>query len=158
MLIINKKALSGSELALIRETTKLEADDQKRVSSTGSQSDAAPVSVKVSLSTVSLAKSAADSDPNRDIKESDLPNNVKETLIRIRELKKQIAEKMAEVQAAIADSSLSPQARQVKVGSLQSALAGLNAALMSANAALEKASSSMSDAQVKQAALMSMKS
>ncbi|MCF5466407.1 hypothetical protein [Pseudomonas syringae] len=160
MLTINTKTLSGSELSLLKDAAKAESADQASAASTGSATAAAPASVKVSLSSAGITKAAADSDPNRDIKESDLPGNVKDTLIRIRELKQQIAEKMAELQAVMADGSLSPQARQVKAGSLQTALAGLNAGLMTANAALEKASNngSMSDTQAKQAAVMSMKS
>ncbi|WP_225651174.1 hypothetical protein [Pseudomonas sp. P135] len=158
MLTTNISTLSLSELSLLTESTKNELEDDERTASTESQSVAAPPSVKVSLSTAGIAKSTAKDDPNRDIKESNLPSNVKDTLIRIRELKERIAEKMAEVQAAMSDSSLSPQAKQVKVGSLQTALAGLNAALMSANGSLQKASGNMSDAQVKQAAVLSMKS
>ncbi|AHG41196.1 hypothetical protein N018_13675 [Pseudomonas syringae CC1557] len=163
MLTINTKTLSGSELSLLKDAAKAESADQASAASTGSATAAAPAaapaSVKVSLSSAGITKAAADSDPNRDIKESDLPGNVKDTLIRIRELKQQIAEKMAELQAVMADSSLSPQARQVKAGALQTVLAGLNAGLMSANAALQKASSNggMSDGQAKQAAIMAMK-
>ncbi|KPC23628.1 Uncharacterized protein ABJ99_5195 [Pseudomonas syringae pv. cilantro] len=59
----------------------------------------------------------------------------------------------------MADSSLSPQAKQAKVGSLQTVLATLNAGLMTASAALEKASNSgqMTDDQVSQTAMLSMK-
>ncbi|WP_230081100.1 MULTISPECIES: hypothetical protein [Pseudomonas syringae group] len=67
--------------------------------------------------------------------------------------------KTAELQVVMADSSLSPQAKQAKVGSLQTVLATLNAGLMTASAALEKASNSgqMTDDQVSQTAMLSMK-
>ncbi|WP_227443659.1 hypothetical protein [Pseudomonas cannabina] len=144
---------------MLKDAAKAEPTDQAITSSTNSQTAVAPEGVKVSLSTASLNKSAAESDPNRDIKESNLPDNVKNTLIRIRELKQQIAEKTAELQAVMADSSLSPQAKQVKAGSLQTVLATLNAGLMTASAALEKASNSgqMTDDQVSQTAMLSMK-
>ncbi|SDW64009.1 hypothetical protein SAMN05444064_105202 [Pseudomonas syringae] len=159
MLAINPNTRTGSELSLLRDAAKAEPADQAITSSTNSQTAVAPEGVKVSLSTASLNKSAAESDPNRDIKESNLPDNVKNTLIRIRELKQQIAEKTAELQAVMADSSLSPQARQAKAGSLQTVLATLNAGLMTASAALEKASNSghMTDDQVSQTAMLSMK-
>ncbi|EGH65460.1 hypothetical protein A264_23268 [Pseudomonas syringae pv. actinidiae ICMP 19071] len=160
MLTITTNTLGKSEISLIKDATKTESADQTALSSTDSQSVAVSEGVKVSLSTAGVSKSAAEGDPNRDIKDSNLPDNVKNTLIRIRELKQQIAERTAELQAVMADNSLSPQAKQVKVGSLQTMIAGLTAGLMTANSALEKASNSgvMTDDQVKQAAVLSMKS
>ncbi|UBY98009.1 hypothetical protein LCG56_02315 [Pseudomonas cannabina pv. alisalensis] len=68
MLAINPNTRTGTELSLLKDAAKAEPTDQAITSSTNSQTAVAPEGVKVSLSTASLNKSAAESDPNRDIK------------------------------------------------------------------------------------------
>lgn len=117
-------------------------------------------SVKVSLSGVGLQKSAASSADDRDIEESGLPENIQNILKMIRKLKQQIAEKLAELQAVMANRRLSPEESRAKVAALQSAMAGLNAGLMTANTALAKAlkEAELSPELLMKAASLAMKS
>ncbi|WP_237235692.1 FlxA-like family protein [Pseudomonas sp. R76] len=56
----------------------------------------------------------------------------------IRELRKQLAEKMAQLSAAMNDTTMSPEARQAKVAGLQGDIANIQAGLMTAQAQLAK--------------------
>ncbi|QLF92016.1 hypothetical protein HW090_01850 [Pseudomonas sp. ABC1] len=120
-------------------------------------SDSLREGIRVSLSEVGIQRSKS-TDKNADIDESDLPNGIKEILKMIRELKRQIAEKMAELQAAMADDSGTPEERQIRLGALQSSLATLQGALSTANANLIKAmkDSNLSSEQMTTAVSLSM--
>lgn len=115
--------------------------------------------IRVSLSGASIKK-AAESAGNSDIEESGLPDNIQQILKMIRKLKQQIAEKMAEMQAVMADRSLTPEQARAKAGSLQSAIATLTSGLMTATAALSKAmkAAGLSPEQLMKAASLIMKS
>jgi hypothetical protein len=115
--------------------------------------------VKVSLSGAGQSKSSAAQGANSDIEESGLPENIQQLLKMIRKLQQQIAEKMAEMQAVLADKHLTPEQTKARLGSLQAALAGLNAGLLTANNALAKAmkTSGLSPEQVLKAASLLMK-
>ncbi|ORC59693.1 hypothetical protein BZK31_09890 [Pseudomonas floridensis] len=117
--------------------------------------------VKVSLSSLSLQKSAEDksANSNKDIEESGLPADAQNILKMIRELQQKIEKKQQELQALMADQSLTPEARQSRAGMLQSDLGALTASLMSANNSLAKLSQNgtLSDAQKDQAAALIMK-
>ena len=93
--------------------------------------------VRVSLSELGK-RMAANAEKNKDIDESDLPQQIKDLLKMIRELKAQIAEKQAEIDALMRDQSLEPEARRQQLEALQTELASLNGALTSANAQLIK--------------------
>lgn len=96
--------------------------------------------VTVTISGAALQKAAeARKTANSDIEESGLPDTVQQILKMIRQLKQQIAEKLAQMQAVMADKSLTPEQAQARVGNVQAALSGLNAGLMTANASLAKA-------------------
>jgi len=118
--------------------------------------------VKVSLSGVGLQKSANDraANANKDIEESGLPDQVQKILKMIRELKQKIAEKQSEMQALMADQSMSPETKRVKAGALQATLSTLTASLMTASASLDKLSKSgtLSAAQAQQVVKLAMKS
>lgn len=120
-----------------------------------------PVGVTVSLSETGLAKSAADkkANANQDIEQSGLPAGTQKLLKMIREIKQKIEEKQAELQAAMADQSLTPEARQNKVGALQAELGTLVASLATASNALDKQSKNgtLSPEQGQQAAMLAMK-
>ncbi len=92
--------------------------------------------LRVSLSELGRNLSAKSGEKNQDIDESGLPDSIKQLLKMIRELKAQIAAKEAELKTLMADQSLDPEARRVKVETLQSELATLNGAWASANATL----------------------
>ncbi|MFO2465205.1 hypothetical protein OOJ96_15605 [Pseudomonas sp. 15FMM2] len=95
--------------------------------------------VTVTFSGASLKAAGAEKAANNDIEESGLAENVQKLLKMIRQLKQQIAEKMAEMSAVMADKRLSPEQAQAKVAGLQSALGGLQAALATAYASLTEA-------------------
>lgn len=96
-----------------------------------------PEGVAVTIS--SAAFQAAKNDSNKDIDDSNLKDNIKQLLKMIRELKKQISDKQAEIAAAMADNSLTPEARQARVGNLQATLATLQSSLTMAQMQLGKA-------------------
>lgn len=116
--------------------------------------------VKVSLSPNGLKKAAEARSSNSDIEQSGLPDQAQKILKMIREIKQQIAEKQQEMQALMADQSMSPEAKQAKLGMLQTALSALSASLMEANTSLQKLSKSgtLSAAQTEQAKQLAMKS
>ncbi|UZE21993.1 hypothetical protein LOY67_18275 [Pseudomonas sp. B21-056] len=118
--------------------------------------------VKVSLSGVGLQKAANErsANANKDIEESGLPDQAQKILKMIRELKQKIAEKQSEMQALMADQSMSPETKQVKVGALQATLSTLTASLMTASASLDKLSKNgtLSAAQAQQVVKLAMKS
>lgn len=100
------------------------------------QESGAAADVKVSLSEVGLARSREAENKNADIDESDLPDEVKQLLKMIRELKAQLAEKMAELQALMAQGDMDDDAQQAKVRALQTQVASIGGALSTANAQL----------------------
>lgn len=111
--------------------------------------------VSVTFSGASLRAANAEKTTNNDIEESGLDENVQKLLKMIRQLKQQIAEKMAEMSAVMADKRLSPEQALAKLSGVQSALGGLQAALTAAYASLNEAMKNLSagDA-VKTASLM----
>ncbi|SHL79721.1 hypothetical protein [Phytopseudomonas punonensis] len=94
--------------------------------------------VKVSLSAVGLARSKEAENKNADIDESSLSDEIKQLLKMIRELKAQLAEKMAELQALMAQGDMEDDAQQAKVRALQTEVGSIGSALSSANAQLVK--------------------
>ncbi|MGY4532820.1 Sec-independent protein translocase protein TatA [Pseudomonas sp. TE3786] len=95
--------------------------------------------IKVTLSEQAQKISSAAKGSNDDIDNSSLPDGIKQALKMIRQLRQQIAEKQAELQAVMADQSLSDEARAQKAQGVQSQLATLNGALITANGALLQA-------------------
>ncbi|MBA1428528.1 hypothetical protein FHP26_07920 [Pseudomonas orientalis] len=112
--------------------------------------------MKVTFSGAALLAISDTKQSNSDIEESGLPNDVQEVLKMIREIKKQIAEKQAELAAVMADKSLSPEQARVKVNNLQSALAALNASLVTAQGSLSKAMKGLSGDDAMKAASLAM--
>lgn len=95
-------------------------------------------SIKVTLSEQSQKISEA-AEKNKDIDESSLPDNVKQALKMIRELRQQLADKQAELQVLMADQGLSEEERMQQAQGLQSEIASLNGAISTANGALLQA-------------------
>lgn len=93
--------------------------------------------VKVTLSAEGLMKSKS-SDKNSDIDESGLPDNVKQLLKMIRELKAQLAQKMAELQAIMAQSDMDDETRQASAQALQTEVGSISSALTTATAELAR--------------------
>lgn len=100
--------------------------------------------VSVTFSGASLRAANAEKTANNDIEESGLDENVQKLLKMIRQLKQQIAEKMAEMTAIMADKRLSPDQAQAKLGAVQAALGSLQAALTSAYASLNEVMKNLS--------------
>ena len=95
--------------------------------------------VKVTISGAALKAANAQKSQNTDIEDSGLSDQVQKILKMIREIKKQIQEKQAQLQQVMANRSLSPEQVKAQTAALQSAIAGLNAALMTAITSLNKA-------------------
>lgn len=93
--------------------------------------------LRVSLSELGKSMSAKP-DKNEDIDKSELPQAIKDLLKMIRELRAQIAEKQAQIDAIMSDQSLDAEAKRQQIEGLQSELASLNSALTTANANLIK--------------------
>ncbi|SDF66101.1 hypothetical protein [Phytopseudomonas seleniipraecipitans] len=109
-----------------------------------SESGAAPAAgapaepgLKVTLSAEGLMRSKTES-KNSDIDESGLPDAVKQLLKMIRELKAQLAEKMAELQALMAQSDMDDETRQARAQALQTEVGSISGALTTATAELAR--------------------
>ena len=100
--------------------------------------------IKVSLSGAGLTKAASSHGDNKDIEESGLPENIQQILKMIRRIQKQIAEKVASMQAVMADKRLSAEERRAKLGALQATITTLNGGMITANMVLSKAISQAS--------------
>ncbi|WAC44103.1 hypothetical protein OU997_17970 [Pseudomonas sp. SL4(2022)] len=115
-------------------------------------------SLRVSLSELGKARSAA-AQKNQDIDDSSLPDLIKDLLKRIRALKEQIEVKKEELNAVMSDQSLDPEAKRLKIETLQGELASLQGALSSANATLLKVLSKLglTDQQMQEVSSLLMK-
>jgi len=115
--------------------------------------------IKVSLSGAGLTKAASSRGDNKDIEESGLPENIQQILKMIRRLQQQIAEKVALMQAVMADKRLTAEERKAKLGALQAAIGALNGGLITANMSLSKAmtQSNLTPEQVLKTASLAMK-
>lgn len=117
------------------------------------------VQVTISAEGRQLASSGRKANPNQDIEDSGLPDQAQKILKMIREIQRKIDEKQDELQALLADQSLSPEVKRSRAGVLQSTLATLSANLISANNSLDKLSKNgtLSAAQSQQATQLLMK-
>jgi len=134
-----------------------DSNPQPAASNDGTEPAATPA-VSVTLSAVGVSKAARQSN-NKDIEESGLPPTIQQTLKMIRELKKQLAEKIAELQALVNDKDLPAQQRQARMAALQSAINAINAALLVATNSLGQAmkDQNLSPEQVIQAGALAAK-
>lgn len=124
------------------------APAQEEIASTGSsetdtEADGKPASTRVTLSDLGQALSAkrqAAQQPvkNQDIDNSNVPDNIKDLLKRIRELKEQIAEQQQKLNAVMANQRLSPEEKQKQLLQMQSTINSLNGALTSALGQMNK--------------------
>lgn len=112
--------------------------------------------VVVTISGAALKALTDAKKPSNDIEESGLPDNVQQVLKMIRKIKEQIAEKQAELQAVMADKSLSPEEARIKISNLQGALAQLQAGLVTAQTSLAKATKGLSGTDALKAGSLAM--
>ncbi|WP_236440182.1 hypothetical protein [Pseudomonas syringae] len=160
MINLNLQVANTAQPSTLNAGAKKAVDDGLETASTNTT--ATPVEgIKVSLSSLSLEKSAEDRSTrsNKDIEESGLPDQAQKILKMIREIQQKIEDKQQELEALMADTSLSAEVKQARVGVLQSELGTLTASLMTANNSLAKLSrnGTLSDAQAKQASALTMK-
>jgi len=113
--------------------------------------------LRVSLSELGKSMSAKP-DRNEDIDKSELPQAIKDLLKMIRELRAQIVEKQAQIEAIMSDQSLDAEAKRQQLEGLQTELASLNSALTAANANLIKLmrENGLSSEQMQTAATLAM--
>lgn len=129
-------------------TLPVSAPVQEEIASPGSsetdtEADGKPASTRVTLSDLGQALSAkrqASQQPvkNQDIDNSNVPDNIKDLLKRIRELKEQIAEQQQKLNAVMANQRLSPEEKQKQLLQVQSTINSLNGALTSALGQMNK--------------------
>ncbi|AZE62571.1 MULTISPECIES: hypothetical protein [Pseudomonas] len=153
MLSLSTQLASRTQIQALPETKKATESDVAEIPTT----DAAKPAVSVTISGAAMKAAAAEKTSNSDIDDSGLADNVKNLLKMIREIKKQIAEKQAEMAAVMADKNLSPEQARARLSGLQSALSGLQASLTSAQASLTKAMKDMSAGDAVKAASLAMK-
>lgn len=149
---------SGSSVQILLEPSEGGAGE---TSAAADHSTGAPAAegIKVSLSGVGLNKAAAAHGDNKDIEESGLPDNIQNILKMIRRLQQQVAEKVAQMQAVMADKRLTGEERKAKLAALQAAITNLNGGLITANLTLSKAisQSNLTPEQVLKTASLAMK-
>lgn len=98
-----------------------------------------PTESHVDLSAASKMQGKNQStDNNKDIDDSDLPDTMKTLLKRLREIRQQIMEKMAELQKTMNDSKMHPELRKQRVRMLQSEIMALEAAYIGLSKEIEK--------------------
>jgi len=112
-------------------------------SAANGETDQKPAGTRVTLSSLGQALSAkrqAAMQParNQDIDNSNVPDNIKDLLKRIRELKEQIAEQQQKLNAIMANQRLSPDEKQKQLLQVQSTISTLNGALTSALGQMNK--------------------
>lgn len=101
---------------------------------------ATPVDSHVDLSAASKMQSQRrNATNNQDIDDSDLPDLMKTLLKRLREIRQQIMEKMAELQKTMNDSKMHPELRKQRIRMLQSEIMALEAAYIGVSQEIEKA-------------------
>ncbi|MGR3964172.1 hypothetical protein FW800_06815 [Pseudomonas sp. 910_23] len=153
MLALSTQLASRTQIQAQPETKKAADSDVAAIPT----ADEAKPAVSVTISGAAMKAAAAEKTSNSDIDESGLADNVKNLLKMIREIKKQIAEKQAEMASVMADRSLSPEQARARLSGLQSALSALQASLTSAQASLTKAMKDMSAGDAVKAASLAMK-
>lgn len=128
-------------------TVAAPADTLEQAAAGPAEGAASMPGVRVSLSADGLARSKQRDDKNADIEQSNLPDDVKQLLKMIRELKAQLAQKMAELQALMAQGNTDDQAHQARLRALQTEVGSLGGALNTANAQLVKVMRDLSNEQ-----------
>ncbi|MDD0969859.1 MULTISPECIES: hypothetical protein [Pseudomonas] len=128
----------NSGVASLLESAETSVDDESGTDAASLGSPTLVEGVKVSLSGAAIAKSAGAGGKNRDIEESGLPENVQQLLKMIRKLRQQIAEKNAQINALMANKTLSNEERFAKIAALKGAISALNNGLITANLSLAK--------------------
>lgn len=90
-----------------------------------------PVGIHVDLSPLGLQKSKK-AERDKDIDESELPDNVKQALKAIRDKQEELEEKQQELQRLMSNSSMPPEEKQEKVKTLQAEVSTLSRGVVDA--------------------------
>jgi len=128
----------NSGVASVPSIARTDTDSEQNAASAPLATPTLVEGVKVSLSGAAIAKSAGVGGKNSDIDDSGLPENVQQLLKMIRKLRQQIAEKNAQINALMANKTLSNEERFAKIAALKGAISALNNGLITANLSLAK--------------------
>lgn len=90
-----------------------------------------PVGIHVDLSPLGLQKSKK-AERDKDIDESELPDDVKQSLKAIRDKQEELEEKQQELQRLMSNSSMPPEEKQEKVKALQAEVSTLSRGVVDA--------------------------
>lgn len=154
MVSLSTNLASRTQIQTLPETKKPAVqNDEAKVA----DKEEAKPGVSVTISGAAMKAAAAENTSNSDIDKSGLSDSVKNLLKMIREIKKQIADKQAEMAAVMSDKSLTPDQARVRISALQSTLNGLQASVTSAQASLVKAMKDSSGGDQVKAAGLAMK-
>ena len=117
----------------------------------GEQAETArPAGVHVDLSSIGKAMAShtvrRQARRNDDIDQTDLPDEIKTLLKRVREIREQLQQKQAELREAMNDTRMRPEQRKMRVAMLQSEIMALSAALILTSNALSRLMSDLKGA------------
>jgi hypothetical protein len=135
---IQNPTINVPVVAVLKPSDVVKEKDKDATQTTPPVPPKATEGVKVTISGAGMGASKAESE-NSDIDNSSLSDSVKQLLKMIRQIKKQIAEKMAELAAIMADNSMTKEARMARAANVQTALTSLQAGLTLAQTSLVKA-------------------
>ena len=113
------------------QSTQAAAVSDDKTSGPEKDSSKAPVGIHVDLSPLGLQKSKK-AERDKDIDESELPDNVKQSLKAIRDKQEELEEKQKELQQLMSNSSMPPEEKQEKIKALQAEISSLSRGVVDA--------------------------
>lgn len=132
--VVERRAVTTNSTLATAAVTPVDVSESGAAPAAGAPAEPG---LKVTLSAEGLMRSKTES-KNSDIDESGLPDTVKQLLKMIRELKAQLAERMAELQALMAQSDMDDETRQARAQALQTEVGSISGALTTATAELAR--------------------
>ncbi|QJI30215.1 hypothetical protein HKK55_16385 [Pseudomonas sp. ADAK18] len=157
MLSIAGNTVAKPGVQTLLEAKKDDATADQPATATPATETKVAEGVVVKISQAGMQAADESKGANSDIEESGLPDNIQQLLKMIREIKKQIADQLAQMAAIMADKSLTPEQVLEKTGNAQTALGTLQAGLITAETALGKSMKDLSPDLALKAASLAMK-
>ncbi len=111
------------------QSTQAASVSDDKTLATEKDSSKNPVGIHVDLSPLGLQKSKK-AERDKDIDESELPDNVKQGLKAIRDKQEELEKKQKELQQLMSNSSMAPEEKQEKVKALQAEISTLSRGLV----------------------------
>jgi len=111
------------------QSTQAASVSDDKTLATEKDSSKNPVGIHVDLSPLGLQKSKK-AERDKDIDESELPDNVKQGLKAIRDKQEELEKKQKELQQLMSNSSMPPEEKQEKVKALQAEISTLSRGLV----------------------------